>query len=1094
MSDPTDSIRNGPDDDSVQDPSKGNPEYAGLGIQKQNGETQLEHPDLSKYSVKALIERYRSLKDLAALLQAVRKSQQELDLAPEGDPHRAECLQNHAFALAARYDMSGDLNDLEAALQNDQEAVDLTPKEDPGRPDRLKGLAVVFGKRYQKLGNLEDLEATLRIYQETVDLTAKGDPDRRWYLQDLAVSCRLRYQRLGDLKDLEATLQNYQEAADLTAEGHSELPGCLHDLAVSFLLRYLRLGDPKDLEAALRNSQRAVELTPEGHLDRGRHLHGLTGCLHERYRRFKDLNDLDAVLQHSKTALDLTPAEHPDRASHLQNIGIFLGDRYRRSGELMFLEDGLQYSQQAVDLTPAGHPEQVQRLRSLAVSLGERYRRLGDVKDLEAALRNNQQAVDLTATGHPERSGCLQGLAISLGQRYQRLGDVRDLGAAVQNSEEALRLVPEGHLDRENCLQTLSVALRSRYKRLGDPKDLEAALEIKQQAAKLLPEGHPYRIGRLRSLAVSFADRYKLLGDMKDLETALQISQAAIGLTEEGHPERAHCLQVRALWLSDRYRKLGELNDLDAIHQHYVASLTTNPSNPETSWRAALEWASFAQEFQSSYCTTAYAAAFHLLPEILWMGHPITVRHEAIEKYDVQEITSRATRTCINLASLPAAVEIMEQGLATTFQQILQLKPNVDGLRVDQAERLRQVSSQLHSGTSENAMNLAIERKALLEDIRKQPGLEHFLLPKPYSILCHASQGGPIVILNSHEDSCDAIVILDPASEPVHVPLPDVTLKELQSQRSMLKDLLGYCNVRVRGQSESSRLFGHREGFKTRSTEKCFEDLLTWLWDSVVGPVYQVLKSHGIHHGRLWWLPTGGFTGLPLHASSPTDPFIHSYTATLGSLLDSYSKNSSNIADKFGVVGVTHTGPGRMNALNGVRDEIHRIIPVIKKPVECLEGEQATVDAVKEQLQNCSWLHLACHGKQDLAEPTKSHLLLYGGILELETILQTPLSQAQFVFLAACQTAMGDAELVNESFHLGGGFIAAGFRGAIGTLWSMNDSDGPLVAESVYSHIFRDGREPQASDAAEALQLAVKGLKARKVKYERWIPFIHMGI
>jgi CHAT domain-containing protein len=157
-------------------------------------------------------------------------------------------------------------------------------------------------------------------------------------------------------------------------------------------------------------------------------------------------------------------------------------------------------------------------------------------------------------------------------------------------------------------------------------------------------------------------------------------------------------------------------------------------------------------------------------------------------------------------------------------------------------------------------------------------------------------------------------------------------------------------------------------------------------------------------------------------------------------------------------------------------------------------GVKATPEAVKHQLLNYSWIHLACHGTQDLTQPTKSRLLLYDGVLELETILRMPLPNAEFVFLAACQTAMGDVDLVNESFHLGGGFIAAGFRGAIGTLWSMNDKDGPLVAETFYSHLFRDDRQPQATDAAEALHLAVKELREKKVPYERWIPFIHMGV
>lgn len=211
--------------------------------------------------------------------------------------------------------------------------------------------------------------------------------------------------------------------------------------------------------------------------------------------------------------------------------------------------------------------------------------------------------------------------------------------------------------------------------------------------------------------------------------------------------------------------------------------------------------------------------------------------------------------------------------------------------------------------------------------------------------------------------------------------------------------------------------------------------------------------------------------------------------------MDGNSKNATNSVHKIGVVGVTHTSSGAMNSLKGVEQEVKKILSIVHDPyVACLEGEKATVNAVKLQLQECSWAHLACHGKQDLIEPTKSCLMLYEGSLELKTILQMPLSNAEVVFLAACQTAMGDSELVNESFHLGGGFIAAGFRGAIGTMWSMNDNDGPLVAETVYSWLFQDGQQPQATEAAMALQLAVKELKDRKVPHERWIPFIHMGV
>ncbi|KAJ7940149.1 CHAT domain-containing protein, partial [Mycena leptocephala] len=380
---------------------------------------------------------------------------------------------------------------------------------------------------------------------------------------------------------------------------------------------------------------------------------------------------------------------------------------------------------------------------------------------------------------------------------------------------------------------------------------------------------------------------------------------------------------------------------------------------------------------------------------------------------------------------------------------------------------------------------------------------------KPYTILRQAAQLGPIVILNSHADGCDGIIMLSSSPVPVHVPLPTVTLEHLKIQQILLRNLLGRCNVRVRDQSVSTRLFAHRESFTLKGTQECFKEMLAWLWRHIAFPVYNVLKSvsdytvsfsklilsqHGIHNGRLWWLPTGEFTRLPLHACPPMDEFIHSYTPTLGSLLDAHAKNSSSIPFRVGVVGVTHTGSGKSRFLKGVEEEVERLTTIIKQPdVECLKGLQATVDAVMPLLQNCPWVHLACHGTQDLVNPTKSCLLLYEGELELETILQMPLPKAQFVFLAACQTAMGDAVLVNESFHLGGGFLAAGFRGAVGTLWSINDADGPLVADSFYSHLLQGGHQPQASDAAGALHQAMKKLKERGVPYERWVPFIHMG-
>jgi hypothetical protein len=1096
------------------------------------------------------------LNDLESAIQAYEEASK---LIPEWHYNRAEYIRSLAGSLTSRYHRVGDLYDLERALDLCQDAIKLVPEGHPEKARYLQTLATCFTDRYQRFGHLQDLEDALKVSREAVDLTPAGHPERARYLRTLAISSTNRYQRLENLDDLDLAIQASQKAVHLTPEGHPDQASHLQGLGISFTARAQRLGHVNDLVAAVQLLEQSVELTSEWDYDKPGRLQSLVDSLTEQYEWLGNLEDLDAALDKSQKAVDLTSQGQPDSLGYLQRLAISFSDQYQRSGDLMDLELALQKNQIVVEQTPAGHPERAGRLQSLALSFTDRYRRLGHLKDLEAALHWDREAVKLTPEQNPYRAGRLRNLAVSLTDRYQRLGDVQDLLDALEIKQEAVKLTPNGHRNRAGHLQSLAVSftdlyqrsgnlkdlnsglekfkeavqltsekdpekagrLRNlavcfidRYKRLRDVNDLQAALQMDQQAVELTPKGHPNRPGRLQNLAVSFLDRYEMLGHLMDLEAALQTKKEALELIPEEHPERAWHLQGLAICFAYRYRSLKQLEDLELVQTYYTDSFKIPTANPQSSWKAAIDWATFSEQFQPSDGPKAYSAAFNLLPEILWVGHSIPVRHDAIRRLEIGQVSSAATRVCIKLANLTSAVEILEQGLGTTFQQMLQLKTDVDGLPSEQADTFQKLSSELYSGTSRDPINLMIRRNELLKDIRKQPGLEYFLHPKPYSALLPASQGGPVVILNSHSDSCDGIIIINSYPQPIYVPLPNVTLEKLQSHQAILHELLGRCSVRSRRESASSRLFGCREQFTSKPTQDCFADMLAWLWTCVVAPVYHVIESvctntttfflpkltiivqHGIHNGRIWWLLTGAFVGLPLHASPPTDQFIHSYTTTLGSLLEGYAKKSScTQPSKFGIVAVTHTGPGRVNYLKGVKEEVEKICSIIDpQMITLLEGEHATPDAVKALLQNCSWVHFACHGEQQLSEPTKSCLLLYNGVLELETILQLSLPNPQFVFLSACETTMGDPVLVNEAFHLVGGFIAAGFRSAIGSLWYMRDDDGPLVAEMVYSHMFRDGRQPQVSDAAEALHLAVKELRARKMPYERWMPFIHTGV
>ncbi|KAJ7907137.1 CHAT domain-containing protein, partial [Mycena leptocephala] len=775
----------------------------------------------------------------------------------------------------------------------------------------------------------------------------------------------------------------------------------------------------QDLEAALRNDQQALDLTVEGHPSRPDLLLNLGASFEERYKRLGSLHDLDTAVQYNKEALAITP-KGPDRPTCLQMVSQSLGTRYSRLGALPDLQDALQFQQEAISLTTDFDPLRPEQLHTLLCLLRDRFARFKGREDIEEAVQTAEQALTLTPKDHPTRPKRLEYLSIVLRDLYLISKDPKDLKTALLTAKEGLYFTPPDHPERANLLQSVAMCFGSRYYTFGKVRDLDTAMKNYAESFDLTPDEHPDLLGRLRNLASIVGERYWWSGDITDINTAIQLSKTALDLMSDNHPNRAGHLSTHAEYLKSRYVVFQDSSDLEDMHYHFSDSVNLPTSTPELSWNTAVRWASYSTHHtpSSSTCVTAYTAAFRLLPDILWMGHSVSQRHETIRRLEIGAVTSTAVQACITCSDVTSAVEFIEYGVATIFQQMLQLKENPHKMNSDDAAMFQKLSSDLYSGKSLDPMQVATDRDDLLQRIRNQP------------------------------------------------------------------------HMKMRGQHVAPRIV-QREGAISISVEECFKDLLDWIWTFIVSPVYTALRSV---RGRLWWLPTGEFTGLPLHASSPDGYFVHSYTATLGSLLDAYAKRGPGSLQTFGIVGVAFTDASLRNFLPSVKQEVENIIHIVRKAVKCLTDKNATVDAVQQQLRESSWVHLACHGEQDLRDPTKSKLLLFEGNLELDTILRMDLPRAQFAFLAACQTAMGDVGLINESFHLGGGFIAAGFCGAVGTLWSMHDPDGPVVAKEFYSRLFQGSRQPSASDAAEALHLTVKAMKNRGVPYQRWVPFIHMGI
>jgi len=252
---------------------------------------------------------------------------------------------------------------------------------------------------------------------------------------------------------------------------------------------------------------------------------------------------------------------------------------------------------------------------------------------------------------------------------------------------------------------------------------------------------------------------------------------------------------------------------------------------------------------------------------------------------------------------------------------------------------------------------------------------------------------------------------------------------------------------------------------------------------------------------RIWWCCTGPFSLLPIHAAGLytsfgpqvrlSDFMVSSYITSLSSV--SSRPPADPLAD-FKLLVIAQPSTPKLPRLPGATAEVSKIMDHRKSlPTVILNGEAATMDAVMEEAASAPWLHAACHGSQ---KGIWSGFALHDGSLLLQHLFAFPrLSQAEFAFLSACETATGDRHLSNEALHLAGGLHRLGYRSVIATLFSVRDQDAPFVADNVYEQLFKDER-PNYRKAAQALHGAIHLLQEANGRgnFRAWVPFIHIGM
>jgi CHAT domain-containing protein len=128
-----------------------------------------------------------------------------------------------------------------------------------------------------------------------------------------------------------------------------------------------------------------------------------------------------------------------------------------------------------------------------------------------------------------------------------------------------------------------------------------------------------------------------------------------------------------------------------------------------------------------------------------------------------------------------------------------------------------------------------------------------------------------------------------------------------------------------------------------------------------------------------------------------------------------------------------------------------------------IAGFQSLMEQTERPVTN---LHFASHAQSRLDNPLESALQLADGNLGLDRLIISRYSHLHEVFLSCCETHLGATKITDDVLTIGTGFLCAGARSVISTLWSVDD-----IATALFSIFYYQNRYANHS-RAKSLKMA----------------------
>ncbi|EIN08479.1 hypothetical protein PUNSTDRAFT_68531 [Punctularia strigosozonata HHB-11173 SS5] len=1080
-----------------------------------------------------LVERFSYADDRCDLGFATRYGKEALSMCRKGQIACPTVLALHARILDINAPHVAHASDRVLAESLCREALALCKPGNPLKAKVQRILSEILLNLFVATGTATYREEATDLQRRALEEVLPSQEYEKWMLlRSLGSSLRLRHGSLGQLHDLDGAISVLREALQLCPDTHIERGQIIRSLVAALYTRCTQSDAFEGVDEAIdlgRSALRIEEGRPNGH-PRSITLNVVGNLLALRHQiTLSDGRDIDDCIHLRREALRLILPDAADRWGYMDNLADTLRERFAWNGEIKDLEEAIQLGRQAVDAIPENHTERFRPARDLADMLTLRFTEAGDIADLDEALVWDRRAIMAIPLTHMEYGYTSMPMIRDLCMRFEILEALEDVEEAIALSKRTLNVLTANSVNKPLILHGLSKALVLRGSKLHNLEDIHQAIEILEPVSAELAQRTDGQ-ECAHTLSKSYLARFHLIKVSDDAVRALNITMDCLAALKHGRRERFqylidaaelyaepfapyHNLLLSARYLTEalsddhrdvRSRIQGVARVLTIIQTHDIDILSA-----ECSFSTA------------SGLLGAYVQATGLLSRVPFFGLHL---HSRLQSLRIgQSIAIEGAAFALRLSRPETALEILEQGRAIFWTHTLRLRSPFDAVPKELRDELLSLARQLEHVTdasqyTEDAKLIETEAArrrqqsedfdSLLQKVRALPGLERVLLPDEFPVLCKAAERGPVVVLVSSPFARHA-VIMTPSGEVISIALgiTDVWLVEAGAVWiEKVKEARSNMGVRLKVSKVSTA---------SRPRYNNAEEVLRRLWIDVVHPVLETLGLQpciGRVRPRIWWCPTGPFVHLPIHAAGAegtwsSDYVVSSYTPTLGALLtarSSYTPVAKQDARAL-IVAVPRSELPMWADLPGASDESSAVRASLPKGAAISltspanksseDDSELTMQLLIDKLPQATILHLACHGYQDPENPLKSGFVMRDEMLTIEKLVPTPLPNAFMAFLSACETAKGDKDQPDQTVHLAATMLFAGFKSVIATLWSMEDVDGPMMAESIYRDIFHgDAEHFDPDDIAYALDAAVGTLRRAHPEPSRWAPYIHLGI